>query len=52
MTNSMVFRAQVGGEILDMALARAKAHATFVMCGGISQYNATDVQGPKVSYLV
>jgi NADPH-dependent curcumin reductase CurA len=38
----------VGGEILDMALARANKFARFVMCGGISQYNAKEVVGPKV----
>lgn len=37
----------VGGEILDMALARAKTHARFVMCGGISQYNSSEVRAPK-----
>ncbi|KAL2416611.1 Prostaglandin reductase 1 [Exophiala dermatitidis] len=41
----------VGGEILDMALARAKPHARFVMCGGISQYNSANQQGPK-NYLM
>lgn len=41
----------VGGEILDMALARAKPHARFVMCGGISQYNEPVQKGPK-NYLV
>jgi NADPH-dependent curcumin reductase CurA len=48
-----VFFDNVGGEILDMALARAKPFARFVMCGGISQYNASgaDVQGPK-NYLM
>lgn len=30
---------------MDLALARAKPHARFVMCGGISQYNTKDVQG-------
>jgi NADPH-dependent curcumin reductase CurA len=39
----------VGGDILDMALARAKPHARFVMCGAISQYNNSKPQGPKVS---
>lgn len=47
-----VYFDNVGGEILDMALAKAKPHATFVMCGGISQYNATDVQGPKNLFFV
>ena len=26
----------VGGEVLDMALGRAKPHARFVMCGGMA----------------
>ncbi|KAL8847267.1 MAG: hypothetical protein Q9221_007691 [Calogaya cf. arnoldii] len=42
-----VFFDNVGGEILDLALARAKAHARFVICGGISQYNSSNPQGPK-----
>jgi len=42
----------VGGEILDMALARAKEFARFVMCGGISQYNSASPQGPKVRTLL
>src|SRR5690349_17686842 len=42
-------RLVVGGEILDMALGRAKPFARFVMCGGISQYNTKEVKGPKVS---
>lgn len=46
-----VFFDNVGGEILDMALARAKPFARFVMCGGISAYNTKDVQGPK-NYLM
>ncbi|KAK3669546.1 hypothetical protein LTR78_010546 [Recurvomyces mirabilis] len=46
-----VYFDNVGGEILDMALSRAKEHARFVMCGGISQYNTKDVQGPK-NYLM
>ncbi len=29
-----VFYDNVGGDILDLALTRAKAHARFVMCGG------------------
>ena len=39
----------VAGEMLDMALARAKKGARFVQCGGISQYNATTPYGIKVS---
>lgn len=42
-----VFFDNVGGEILDLALSRAKPHARFVMCGGISQYNSSKPQGPK-----
>jgi len=30
-----VFFDNVGGEILEMALSRAKAHSRFVMCGGM-----------------
>lgn len=40
----------VGGEILDLALGRAKPHARFVMCGAISQYNKAKADGPKVKY--
>ncbi|KIV86145.1 hypothetical protein PV11_01779 [Exophiala sideris] len=46
-----VYFDNVGGEILDMALSRAKPHARFVMCGGISQYNTSKPQGPK-NYLM
>ncbi|KAI4102547.1 MAG: hypothetical protein LQ339_004564 [Xanthoria mediterranea] len=42
-----VFFDNVGGEILDLALARAKPHARFVICGAISQYNSSKPQGPK-----
>lgn len=42
-----VFFDNVGGEVLDLALSRAKPHARFVMCGGISQYNSSSSQGPK-----
>lgn len=46
-----VYFDNVGGEILDLALARAKPHARFVMCGAISEYNKTKPQGPK-NYLM
>jgi len=37
----------VGGEILDAALSRLRMYARVVLCGGISQYNATGkVRGP------
>ena len=42
-----VFFDNVGGEILEMALSRAKPHSRFVICGGISQYNSTEPKGPK-----
>jgi NADPH-dependent curcumin reductase len=42
-----VYFDNVGGEILDAALARLAMHARVVICGAISQYNATDgVKGP------
>ena len=38
----------VGGDILDDALANLARHARIVICGAISQYNATTaVQGPR-----
>ena len=38
----------VGGDILDTVLARINRKARIVICGAISQYNATTaVQGPK-----
>lgn len=38
----------VGGEILDHVLARLRRRARVILCGAISQYNATTaVQGPK-----
>ena len=38
----------VGGEILDAALARLARGARIVICGAISQYNAEDgMRGPK-----
>ena len=42
-----VFFDNVGGEILDAALANLALHARVVICGAISQYNATGgVRGP------
>ena len=43
-----VFYDNVGGEILELALSRAKIHARFVICGAISQYNEAKPVGPKV----
>ncbi|CAN8105340.1 unnamed protein product [Discula destructiva] len=42
-----VYWDNVGGDILDMALARAKPFSRFVMCGAISQYNSTAPVGPR-----
>ena len=43
-----VFFDNVGGEILDAALARINAGARVVICGAISQYNnTTPIQGPS-----
>lgn len=42
-----VFFDNVGGDILDLALSRAKPHSRFVMCGAISQYNSVEPKGPK-----
>ncbi len=43
-----VYFDNVGGDILDAALARLNMHARVVICGGISQYNAgADMVGPK-----
>ena len=43
-----VYFDNVGGEILDAVLAKITRHARIVICGAISQYNATTaVAGPK-----
>jgi len=43
-----VYFDNVGGEILDAALARLRKHARVVICGAISQYNNKEnVEGPK-----
>lgn len=43
-----VYFDNVGGEILDAALARLRLRARIVICGAISQYNATgEIKGPK-----
>src|SRR6202040_3067954 len=42
-----VYFDNVGGEILDAALAQLARHARVVICGAISQYNSTEgVRGP------
>jgi NADPH-dependent curcumin reductase CurA len=42
-----VYFDNVGGEILDMALAQAKPFARFVQCGAISEYNKEKAEGIK-----
>ena len=37
----------VGGEILDAALAHLARRARVIICGAISQYNSSAVQGPS-----
>ncbi|MEH6405284.1 MAG: NADP-dependent oxidoreductase, partial [Sneathiella sp.] len=42
-----VYFDNVGGDILDLAMARLNRHARVVICGAISQYNnTTPVKGP------
>jgi NADPH-dependent curcumin reductase len=43
-----VYFDNVGGEILDAALARLARHGRVVLCGAISQYNASEgMRGPS-----
>ena len=43
-----VFFDNVGGEVLEAALASLARHARVVLCGAISQYNASDsLKGPR-----
>ncbi len=42
-----VYFDNVGGDILDAALACLRRHARIVICGAISQYNSNSIQGPK-----
>jgi hypothetical protein len=46
-----VFFDNVGGEILDAALTALALHARIVLCGGISQYNATGPMRGPANYL-
>jgi NADPH-dependent curcumin reductase CurA len=41
-----VYFDNVGGEILEIALAALRLHARVVICGAISQYNESAVHGP------
>lgn len=42
-----VYFDNVGGDILDIALAKLNFKGRVVLCGGISQYNAKEVKGPS-----
>ncbi|KAI9592859.1 alcohol dehydrogenase zinc-binding domain protein [Syncephalis fuscata] len=42
-----VFFDNVGGDVLDAVLGRLAKGARISICGAISQYNATNVQGPR-----
>jgi NADPH-dependent curcumin reductase CurA len=43
-----VYFDNVGGEILDLCLARITRKARVIICGAISQYNSTEgIEGPK-----
>jgi NADPH-dependent curcumin reductase CurA len=42
-----VYFDNVGGEILDAALARLAHGARIVICGAISQYNEDEMRGPR-----
>ncbi|WP_154734336.1 NADP-dependent oxidoreductase [Conexibacter sp. W3-3-2] len=46
-----VYFDNVGGEILDAALARLNLGARVVICGAISQYNATEAVAGPANYL-
>ena len=46
-----VYFDNVGGEILDAALARLARHARVVICGAISQYNATGAMVGPSNYM-
>jgi NADPH-dependent curcumin reductase CurA len=46
-----VYFDNVGGEILDAALARLARNARVVICGAISQYNATEPVAGPTNYL-
>ncbi len=46
-----VYFDNVGGEILEAALARLALHARIVICGAISQYNTTTVMKGPANYM-
>ncbi len=42
-----VYFDNVGGDILDAALAKLRMNARVVLCGAISQYNSKQIKGPS-----
>jgi hypothetical protein len=46
-----VYFDNVGGDILDLALARLAMRGRIVLCGAISSYNATDLPAGPKNYL-
>ena len=46
-----VYFDNVGGEILDAALAHLARHARVVICGAISQYNASGAMRGPANYM-
>jgi NADPH-dependent curcumin reductase CurA len=46
-----VYFDNVGGAVLDAALARLRRHARVVLCGAISQYNATGKMVGPANYM-
>jgi NADPH-dependent curcumin reductase len=46
-----VYFDNVGGDILDACLARLAMHARIVICGAISQYNATGAMKGPANYM-
>jgi NADPH-dependent curcumin reductase CurA len=46
-----VYLDNVGGEVLDAVLTRLGRGARIIICGAVSQYNATEVRGPA-NYLM
>ncbi|KAK5053688.1 hypothetical protein LTR84_001649 [Exophiala bonariae] len=42
-----VFWDNVGGKILEHALDQAKVHGRVILCGGVSQVNVQNPQGPR-----
>ncbi|MFL5937713.1 MAG: zinc-binding dehydrogenase, partial [Gaiellaceae bacterium] len=42
-----VYFDNVGGDILDAALARLARHGRVVICGAVSQYNSPEFVGPR-----